>query len=82
MGNPIPVYLRNPCDRSWVRGGKILPFLVHVPQVGWGRGSVCRARRLLPVITEDIPVVQEEHTPEACHLVTLISAASALTGSA
>lgn len=35
--------------------------------------------RLLCVITEDIPVEQEEHGPETCHLVTFISAASAFT---
>lgn len=72
------------------RGGESLCscLSVHAPQVagpaqgGWGQGSVCRAARQLCVITEDIPVVQEEHTPEACPLVTFLSAVSAFRVSA
>lgn len=49
--------------------------------LGWRQGSGRRAGSLLCVLTEDVPVVQE-HIPEARHLVTFISAASAFTGSA
>ena len=48
---------------------------------GGGRALCAEPRGLLCVITEDIPVEQEELISEACHLVTFISAASASTGS-
>ena len=48
---------------------------------GWGGASSAEPRGLLCVITEDIPVEQEELISEAFHLVTFTSAASASTGS-
>lgn len=57
-----------------------LPQVAGKTQVGWGQGLVCRSGRLLCVITEDIPVVQEGRIPESCHLGTFLSAVSALTG--
>ena len=49
--------------------------------MGWGGAPRAEPRGLLCVITEDIPVEQEELISEAFHLVTFISALSASTGS-
>lgn len=64
--NPCPAFLGRPPGVPGQPGGLGLELRVQSP-------------RLLCVITEDIPVEQEEHGPETCHLVTFISAASAFT---
>lgn len=84
----IPLFTPHPtgAGAGWGRRKPCPCPSLHTPQVagpgqGWGeQGSVCRAGRVLCVITEDIPVVQEEHIPEACPLVTFIPAASAAHG--
>lgn len=51
-------------------------------QPRWGGDRARCSKQGGCAITEDIPVVQEEHIPEACHLVTFLSAVSAFTVSA
>lgn len=61
--NPCPAFLGRPPGVPGQPGGLGLELRVQSP-------------RLLCVITEDIPVEQEEHGPETCHLVTYFCSVS------